>query len=72
MENVLIVLILLVVLGLAAWYVIRSKKRGKKCIGCPEGCCSAEQRAHCCGKGRQSQPPGDQGGSAARHIPVEL
>ena len=25
-------------LGLAAWYVYRAKKKGKKCIGCPGDC----------------------------------
>jgi hypothetical protein len=24
-------------LGTIVWFVIRSKKRGKKCIGCPNG-----------------------------------
>lgn len=32
--------ILAVIVGLAAFYVIRAKKRGKKCIGCPDGGCS--------------------------------
>ena len=31
--------ILLAILTLAAVYVIRSKKKGKKCIGCSTGCC---------------------------------
>ena len=36
MKDILILLAILVILGLAAWYVIRSKKKGKKCIGCPD------------------------------------
>lgn len=36
--------ILAVIVGMAAFYVIRAKKRGKKCIGCPDGGCSC-----CCG-----------------------
>ncbi len=35
MENVIIILIILAVIGLAAAYIIKSKKRGDKCIGCP-------------------------------------
>ena len=36
MKNVLIILAILAILGLAIWYVIRSKKKGNKCIGCPD------------------------------------
>ena len=44
MENILLIFILAAILGLAAGYVIRAKKQGKKCIGCPNsgtcsGCC---------------------------------
>ena len=35
MKNLLLILILLLILGLAAFYIIREKKRGAKCIGCP-------------------------------------
>ena len=35
-----------VIVGAAAGYVYKEKKRGTKCIGCPEGSsCSG----HCCG-----------------------
>ena len=41
MENIVIISILALVLGLAAGYVWRSRKRGVKCIGCPDaGRCS--------------------------------
>ena len=31
------------ILGLAAWYVYRSKKKGRNCIGCPDaGNCSGD------------------------------
>lgn len=33
--DVLIVLILLVILGGAALYIYKAKKRGQTCIGCP-------------------------------------
>ena len=35
MKDILIVAVLLVILGLAAYAIYRSKKSGKKCIGCP-------------------------------------
>ena len=37
MKDILIVAVLVVVIGLAAWYLIRAKKKGVKCIGCPSG-----------------------------------
>jgi hypothetical protein len=35
MENIIIVLILLIIAGSILWYLLRAKKRGEKCIGCP-------------------------------------
>lgn len=37
MENFIIIAIVLVIVGLAALYIIRAKKKGNKCIGCPYG-----------------------------------
>ena len=37
MINVIIVAVILAIVGLAAFYVYRSKKKGRKCIGCPGG-----------------------------------
>ena len=34
--DYIIIAVVAVILGLAAWFVIRSKKRGRKCIGCPD------------------------------------
>ncbi|MBQ6839350.1 MAG: FeoB-associated Cys-rich membrane protein [Oscillospiraceae bacterium] len=38
MENVIIIAVLVIIIGLAVWYVVKAKKSGKKCIGCPDGC----------------------------------
>ena len=51
MDNLLILLILGLILGLAAGYVWRAKKRGAKCIGCPDGSACAGQCSGCCGCG---------------------
>lgn len=41
MENILLIVILAGALGTAITYIIKSKKKGVKCIGCPAGgCCS--------------------------------
>ncbi len=35
MENVIVVLILLLLAVGIVWYLVRKKKRGETCIGCP-------------------------------------
>lgn len=35
MDNYVVIAVLVAVLGGAAGYVIRAKRKGKKCIGCP-------------------------------------
>lgn len=45
MENLIAVLILLILLGGSAVYLIRAKRSGVKCIGCPAGGgCSANHK----------------------------
>ena len=41
MTNIIVIAIVAIVLGLAIGYIIRSKKRGVICIGCPAGSCGA-------------------------------
>jgi len=53
METAVVILILVAVLGFAGRYLYRAKKRGVKCIGCPDGAkCSgncAGCSGNCCG-----------------------
>ena len=35
MTDFLLILLLAVILGGAAFYIVRAKKRGQKCVGCP-------------------------------------
>ena len=35
MTDVILILVLALIAGLAAGYIFRAKKRGQKCIGCP-------------------------------------
>ena len=37
MANLIIILILVTIISLASGYIIREKKRGVRCIGCPDG-----------------------------------
>ncbi len=46
MEDIIVIVLLCAIVAGAAWYVIRAKKKGKKCIGCPEDGCS--HNCACC------------------------
>lgn len=53
MTNIIIITILMIILGGAVFYIIKSKKAGVKCIGCPAaGNCSgkmgANNKSTCC------------------------
>ena len=50
MKDVILIFVLVLILGVAAWYIYRSKKSGKKCIGCPDGATCAGKCAGCNGK----------------------
>jgi len=50
MENFIIITVLVLIIGFAAWYVYKSKKSGRKCIGCPDsGSCSGACSGCSCG-----------------------
>ena len=50
MENILIIAVLLVIVGCAVAYVVKEKKKGIKCIGCPNAKnCSMSQKQRCNG-----------------------
>ena len=42
MENVILILVLMAILGGAVFYIVRSKKKGSKCIGCPDSGCNGK------------------------------
>ena len=52
MENIIIVLILLAIVGGIVWYLYRAQKRGEKCIGCPY----AKQCGGKCGSAHPDSP----------------
>ncbi|MBE5794896.1 MAG: FeoB-associated Cys-rich membrane protein [Clostridiales bacterium] len=35
MTNLIVILILCLIVGASAFYIIKAKKQGQKCIGCP-------------------------------------
>ena len=46
MDNYIVLAVVAVILALAATYVIKAKKRGQTCIGCPH---SKTCSGNCCG-----------------------
>ena len=52
MENLIILAVVGLILGLAGGYIWKAKKRGAKCIGCPSsGSCSGACGGCSCGCG---------------------
>ncbi len=47
MTDLIIIAVIVVIVGLAGFYVYRAKKSGKKCIGCPEGCSCSSKEGSC-------------------------
>lgn len=44
MENVIVAIVLLVIIGAAVAYIIKEKKKGTVCIGCPHaGSCAGKK-----------------------------
>ena len=51
MTNLIALLVLLAILGGAAWHLYREKKCGVACVGCPYAKTCAKSRGGCCGNG---------------------
>jgi len=43
----IIIAVVAAIIGVAAGYVYKAKKSGRKCIGCPESCSCSD--GNCCG-----------------------
>lgn len=47
MKDIIAVLIILAILAVAIAYIVKAKKKGAKCIGCPAaGCCQMNKTKH--------------------------
>lgn len=53
MVNVIAVAVIGVIVGAAAGYVYKEKKRGVRCVGCPEGGSCGGNCAGCSGCGQK-------------------
>ena len=49
MTDIIVIAIVLLIVGSAVAYIIRAKKRGVKCIGCPESKTCAGKCGACSG-----------------------
>lgn len=47
MENLIIIGIILIIVGIAVYYIRKEKKKGTRCIGCPSSGCHGNKG--CCG-----------------------
>ena len=50
MENAIVILIVALILGVSIRYIVKAKRAGVKCIGCPAGgTCSGQCSGACSG-----------------------
>lgn len=47
MENIIIIAVVAIIIGLAGYYIHKEKKRGVRYIGCPSGCCCNGKCGNC-------------------------
>ena len=49
-KTIIVAAVIVLIICLAVFYVVRSKKKGRKCIGCPDsGCCPSAKYGGCSG-----------------------
>lgn len=55
MADLIVVIILIILIGGAVTYIVKAKKKGTKCIGCPAcGNCPGSEKHKDCTKDRKS------------------
>ena len=48
MANFIVILVIVLVVGAAMAYIIKAKKSGQKCIGCPHSSTCGKTKTHGC------------------------
>ena len=58
MDNIIVVAIVALIVGLAVWYIRKEKRRGVQCVGCPDSkTCSGNCAGYSgCRNGSGNQP----------------
>ncbi len=54
MGNVIVIAVICILVGFAGFYIYKSKKSGKKCIGCPDGGSCSKSSCCCCNDSHKS------------------
>ena len=49
--DIIAIAVILLIVGSAAFYIIKAKKSGRKCIGCPDGASCGSNKDSGCGCG---------------------
>lgn len=60
MDNVAIIIVLALIFAFAVGYIVRAKKKGAKCIGCPSG---SKCSGNCCSCGNAENETTDHTGT---------
>ena len=48
MTNLIVIIVLAIIIGVAVAYIVKEKKKGVKCVGCPDaGKCAARNNGGC-------------------------
>ena len=55
MADFIIAAIVILIVGGAIAYIVKAKKSGAKCIGCPSGGCCSEKKGETCNCGCQTE-----------------
>ena len=74
MASLIVAGILLITIGVAVWYIVKAKKSGVKCIGCPAGgsCfgnCGGDSTSDCgCGCHSDTEQKSKKSGVCTRRV----
>lgn len=49
--DIIAIAVILLIVGAASFYIIKAKKNGRKCIGCPDGASCKSNKNSGCGCG---------------------
>ena len=55
LADIVVIAVIVLVVGAATLYIIKAKKSGKKCIGCPDGCCCSKSQSCKCSCGNSAE-----------------
>ena len=57
MVDIIVIAVIVLVIGGAIAYIVKAKKNGKKCIGCPDSCSCGAKNGSCenCAQNQQDE-----------------